>query len=212
MRHTIIFDLDGTLANSALLTIAAFEAVAPKYGLPLPTAEKITRTIGYANPEFYFRLFPDSPRETVAAFGAAIEAEETRQLPRFRKTLLFEGCRKMLAQLHACGIHLHIASTGDHNHVYGILQETGIIGYFDQVRCGHSDKTDMLRELAAHKDKNGMLMVGDMRKDYEAARANGILSVGACYGYCDKKQTDFDLYAHTPDEILGLSLHTLIKK
>ena len=47
-------------------------------------------------------------------------------------------------------------------------------------------------------------MVGDMKKDYDAARANGIISIGACYGYCIKELSEFDFYIHTPLDLLDI--------
>ena len=60
----------------------------------------------------------------------------------------------------------------------------------------------MLREIL--KGTSGFIMVGDMKKDYEAARANGILSVGACYGYCVRAISDFDYYIDSPLDLLRI--------
>jgi phosphoglycolate phosphatase-like HAD superfamily hydrolase len=46
-------------------------------------------------------------------------------------------------------------------------------------------------------------MIGDMKKDYEGARANGIVSLGACYGYCREDKTNFDFYISTPSDLLN---------
>jgi phosphoglycolate phosphatase len=210
MIHTIIFDLDGTLADSAILTMLALQVAAPKYGLPMPPEASVKRAIGYANPEFYHILFPGEPCEAVLALGEFVEQEELRILPSVCEKLLFEGCKETLLHLHARGLHLYIASTGDQNHVYSILEGTGIIALFDRIACGRPDKIAMLHELSAQRNKNGYMMIGDMRKDYEAARANGILSVGACYGYCNKEKTNFDLYVDAPSEILNLCANAII--
>ena len=47
-------------------------------------------------------------------------------------------------------------------------------------------------------------MVGDMKKDCEGAAANGILSVGACFGYCIRELAEFDLYIDSPMDLLGI--------
>jgi phosphoglycolate phosphatase-like HAD superfamily hydrolase len=61
----------------------------------------------------------------------------------------------------------------------------------------------MLRKMI-NGGKNGYIMVGDMKKDYEAARINGIISVGACYGYCEREISEFDLYIETPLDLLQI--------
>jgi phosphoglycolate phosphatase-like HAD superfamily hydrolase len=125
-------------------------------------------------------------------------------LPSFGGRLLFEGCGELLTRLKERGISLHIASTGDRVHVFSILNGTGINGFFETVSCGRPDKTEMLREMIEKKKKKEFIMVGDMKKDYEAARANGIVSVGACYGYCIKDKTDFDYYLSAPLDLLKI--------
>ena len=206
--HTVIFDLDGTLSNTSVITMAALEHIAPNYGFPVPSVESVKRTTGYANPEFYYILFPGFDRETVYNMGMDVEIEENRLLPSIGEKLLFEGCRELLERLKEPGIRICIASTGDRDHVYPILNETQIIGFFDSVSCGRSDKIEMLREMTEYNDKNGYIMVGDMKKDYEAARMNGILSVGACYGYCRRELSDFDLYIDEPLHLLRILVNT----
>ena len=202
--HTVIFDLDGTLSDSAVLTIAALKIAAPQFGLPVPAIEAVRRTMGYANPEFYYILFPEAPRETVFEMGQLVEQEELRLLPTVKDKLLFEGCRELLTRLKEHGLRLNIASTGDNDHVFPILKETGIIGLFDKISCGRPDKIEILRKMTDAHDKSGFIMVGDMKKDSDGARANGITSVGACYGYCLREFAEFDYYIDTPKELLHL--------
>ena len=202
--HTVIFDLDGTLSDSAYLTRSAFELISPKQGLPIPSEEAIRRATGYATPEFYYILFPNFPRELIYDTGVLVEQEEQRILKLIRDKLLFDNCRELLLRLKEKGIRLCIASTGEREHVYSILNETGITGFFDVIECARPDKKEMLCDIIGDSDKNGCVMVGDMKKDYEAARANGILSVGVLYGYCLREFSDFDFYIDAPLDLLKL--------
>jgi phosphoglycolate phosphatase len=202
--HTVIFDLDGTLSDSAVLTVAAFKKIAPAYDLPIPSLDAIRKATGNPNPEFYYILYPDFPRDKVYEMGQQVEETEQGMLPSVRNELLFKDCLELLRALKRSNIRLYIASTGDTVHVMSILKETGIIDFFDIISCHRPDKIEMLRELTDDKSKNGYIMVGDMKKDYEGARANNILSVGACYGYCKRDLTDFDLYIDSPLELLQI--------
>jgi phosphoglycolate phosphatase len=203
--HTVIFDLDGTLSDSSILTMAALKYAAPIHGLPIPSEDDVRRATGYPNPEFYYLLYPDFPRHTVYSMGQLVEQEEQKILSSVKDRLLFNGCSRLLTQLREKGISLCIASTGDREHVFSILKETGIIELFDTISCGSPDKTEMLREMILNGGKSGpFIMVGDMKKDYEAARMNNILSVGACYGYCRREETDFDFYIDEPLQLLHI--------
>jgi len=202
--HTIIFDLDGTLSDSGILTLAAMETVAPQHGLPVPTMEDIRKATGHPNPVFYYILFPDSDKDMIYKMGQQVEREEEGMLSATKDKLLFPGCRELLHGLKEMGIRLCIASTGDHDHVHGILNATGIIDLFDRIECGRPDKFDMLREMTRDGEKAGYIMVGDMMKDSEGARANGIVSVGACYGYCKRELGEFDYYIDAPRELMDI--------
>ena len=202
--HTVIFDLDGTLTDSAIVTGAACERIAPGYGLPIPSYEEIRRAMGYQMPEFFYLLFPDFPKDKVAIAGEQIYAEGLRLVPDFKDRLLFEGCRETLLRLKENNIHLYIVSAGEPDRVPPVLEMTGIIDLFDKVLCGISDKAEMIRGIVNDDDKTGYVMVGDMKKDHEAARVNGIISVGACYGYCRKEEENFDYYIDSPFDLLGI--------
>ena len=202
--HSVIFDLDGTLADSAILTVAAFAQVMPEFGLPVLDAQTIKKAIGYANPEFYFILFPDFPREIVLEAGAKTEEIELKVLSTMGDTILFKDCHELLLRLKEKGIRLYIASTGDHDHVHGILSAAKIHELFESVSCGRPDKVEMLREIIDERNKDGYVMVGDMSKDYDAARANGIMSVGARFGYCRADDLGFDVTIDSPLELLDM--------
>jgi phosphoglycolate phosphatase len=202
--HTVIFDLDGTLSNSALLTMTAFKNILPNHGLPIPSEEAVRRATGNATPEFYYILFPDFERDMVYNAGILVEQEELRLLPALGGKLLFNGCLDLLTRLKEYRLRLCIASTGEKDHVFSILNATGIESFFDIISCGRPDKKEMLREIIDNNDKGGYVMVGDMKKDYEGASANSILSVGACYGYCKRELTNFDLYIDAPLDLLSI--------
>jgi phosphoglycolate phosphatase len=201
---TVIFDLDGTLSDSAILTMNSFKKIAPEFGLPVPTEEAIRRATGYAIPEFYYILFPGFNEELVYKAGLLIEQEELRILPEHSGELLFSGIRELLENLKKKEVRLCVASTGEKNHVLAVLNETGVIDLFNSLSYGRPDKKEMLREIIAGESKDECIMVGDMKKDYEAARANGILSAGALYGYCIRELADFDYYIETPLDLLNI--------
>jgi len=206
--HTVIFDLDGTLSDSSVVTMEACKRVLPDYGLPMPAIDAVKRATGHPNPEFYYILFPDHDRDTVYKAGQQVEREEKHAISSLGDKLLFPGCRELLERLKEKGIRLCIASLGDEEHVLTILNSSGVIGFFETVLFAQpgktEDKTEMLRELIGKSDKSGCVMVGDMKKDYEAARLNGIVSAGACYGYCKEDISEFDFYMYSPLELLDI--------
>jgi len=203
MIKNVIFDLDGTLADSAILTTAAFEEIAPIYNLPVPEVAAVRAVTGYANPEFYYRLFPNVSKEVVDKIGEDIECKELLIADKFKNELFFPGCKELLLALLERDIKIYIASTGDERHVERVLEVADVTTLFTSINYGEPDKADMLRRIIT-EPKSEWLMVGDMRKDVEGSKANGIICVGACYGYCIQGRDAFDHYIYHPMELLKI--------
>ena len=60
----------------------------------------------------------------------------------------------------------------------------------------------MVKNMISGKDVTEWIMVGDMYKDSEAARASSILALGAGYGYLTKQNESlFDFVLRSPADI-----------
>ena len=201
--HTVIFDLDGTLSDTAILTMKVLGRFAPEYGLPVPSEEMIKDLMGYKTPEFIGHLFPDLTLDEAEKLGRIMDREELKELKNV-DDILFDGVLELLKSLKDLGIRMHIASTGSTERVMTTLSVADIEEFFDTVVSGCSDKTEILCEMTKGGEKNGYIMVGDSIKDYTAARENGIVSVGVCLGYCSRETSKFDLYIDHPLELLNI--------
>lgn len=206
LQQAIIFDLDGTLVDTAIITMEAFRSVAQEMDLEVPSIALLRRAIGYANPEFYDRIYPELPIDVRRLAGQRIEQEEKRLMTHTDTELLFPDCLRLLQILQQREILLYVASTGSEEHVYAIMEKAGICSFFNEVYYGAPDKTEAIRTIIGDSAKAGFLMVGDMEKDYRAAHSNEIAAVGACYGYCVREVSDFDYYIKKPLELLEIEL------
>lgn len=201
IKH-IIFDMDGTLADSGKATSIACAQISKAYGLPPLSDAKIRETIGYANPEFYFRLYPTVKKPTMLAYAKEVEELEERIVWDMGVDILFPGVMQMLEALMRRGIRLYIASTGDVSHVNAVLTTAGIQHFFDIIGFGEPDKEEMVRKMVCG-DTARWSMVGDKQKDLFAARANGILAIAAGFGYCSQQDASrFDRVLQTPAQLL----------
>lgn len=203
MIRNIIFDLDGTLADTAVSAELAMRQAAPRYGLPVPPIEEIRKAVGIANPEFYLQLFQGFPQNDILRCGREVERIEAMQIRRLGHKILFPGVEEMLEKLTASGISLYIASTGSREHVDVLLQSGEIERYFQSVHCGQPDKINMLSGIIGQADKTEWLMVGDRRIDITAARTNGIAVFGAGMGYANASESAlFDRVIPTPAALI----------
>lgn len=199
----ILFDLDGTLADSAVLTMKAMKGVAPDFALEVPSKSKVRAVMGYANPEFYLRLFPLEPPEKILEFGNRVEEEEGRLMPEIADSLCFDGCRCLLDELLVQKKRLFIVSTGAPGHVFPLLDKMKIRQYFTEVLCGQEDKSSLVASICS-RFSGKSVMVGDMKKDCEAAHSYGIPAIGAAYGYSVPGRDPFDRYIEHPLELMSL--------
>lgn len=205
MIKKIIFDMDGTLSDTAKVTIKAFQKYALKFNFPQLPEETIKQAIGYADPEFYLILYPDQDKNKLLEFAHYVDAYEKILIRELAEDLLFENVRNLLDFLKEAELKLYIASTGSTTHVESVLSNTRIIDYFDGIYCGEKEKVLMVKQIINETSLNEWVMVGDKQKDADAARYNQILSIGAGYGYCTPDDYHlFDKIIHRPFDLLKL--------
>ncbi|MGI6214826.1 MAG: HAD family hydrolase [Christensenellales bacterium] len=208
MNQNIIFDMDGTLLDTAIATCEACESCRKDFNLPHLEKEAITRAIGIPNPKFYEILYPDFPKKLVEAFGTKVEKLESEIIQKLGKKLLFSGISNLLQYLETQGVLMYLASTGSKNHVITAISSSGINRYFEEICFGEPDKTDIIKNLKHSRPFDKWIMVGDRKSDAKAAHKNDVFSIGAGFGYCgDLDKSHFDAFAENPmdiPEILGI--------
>jgi len=200
----IIFDMDGTLTATAQATELAIRELTDMFQLPLITTDDIKGAMGLGGLEFHAKLFPDKTMDQLVAICDRLDKLEQENVKRIGRDILFPGVAAMFARLVEKGYPIFIASTGSVAHVDTTLRATGIKDLFTAIHCDEPQKKDMVRRIMDGGDPTQWMMVGDMFKDAEAARANGIFALGAGYGYLHEANTHlFDAVIHTPGDIFA---------
>jgi len=177
----ILFDFDGTLADSADWMIRTFNAMAPQFGLRSVTGAEVEMLRGRSN------------REIVSYLGVPmwkiprIAAEMTRRVAAQADSIsLFEGTGAMLQTLHAAGIRLAIVSSNAEDNIRRILgaDNAALISDYD---CGASlfGKSSKLRNVLRRSGiaPREAICIGDETRDIEAAREAGMDSGAVMWGY-----------------------------
>jgi len=204
MRKHIIFDMDGTLSDTAKGTMAAIKKVEKLYKLPGITIAEIKAAMGIAGFEFYRHMYPGVPKDILIHVEREVDILEDEEISEIGEGILFSGVKEMLTVLVEKSYDLYIASTGSKKHVHTTLAAAGIENLFTGISCGEPGKIAMVGRIVAEQDRKEWIMVGDMYKDSEAARANNILALGAGYGYLDKGDIPlFDAVLAKPMDIYG---------
>jgi 2-phosphoglycolate phosphatase len=174
--RAVLFDFDGTLADSYPAITASVNHVRSLYGLPSLTESTVRRYVGRGPANL---LTHTLSQEASAADVAAYKAHHPSVLR--SGTTLMPGAAEVLASLQERGILLGLCSNKPIAFTRELLSILRVAGHFTVVlgpeEVAHPKPApDMLRtalqRLAVSADE--ALYVGDMTVDVETARAAGI--------------------------------------
>ncbi|MCW0388358.1 N-acetylmuramic acid 6-phosphate phosphatase [Xanthomonas sacchari] len=192
----VIFDFDGTLADSFPWFLATINGVADEFGF---------RRFDVARLDEIRSL---SARELMARSGlrwwrvpAVAQRMRTLMSAQIERIALFDGVAELLAQLAQAGVQLALVTSNSHANVARVLGPA-LLAQFRDVRCGAA-VLGKRRKLRASLRACGVpaaraLCVGDEIRDAEAARQAGIAFAGVTWGYT----LPTALQPHTPLPLL----------
>ncbi|GHU06241.1 phosphatase [Betaproteobacteria bacterium] len=184
----VLFDLDGTLIDSAPAILASYRAAFADCGIE-PACAIDQRLIG---PPLNETLRLLMGRDDEALFERLAQAFKQRyDTTGYRQTVAYAGVDALLAQLRADGRKLHIATNKRLHPTRLILEQFGWDDHFasvyalDMVTPRLADKATMLgRQLVEQGVARGAaIYIGDRAEDGVAATANGLAFIAATWGY-----------------------------
>jgi phosphoglycolate phosphatase len=192
MYETVLFDLDGTIIDSAEGIMNSFEYTFRKLGLPVPAREEMGVFIG---PPLHYSF------ETICGLGAegaarAVEAyREYFSEKGIYESRVYEGIGELLRALKENGKRLLIATSKYELYARQILERLGFSGFFDLIvgsekDGGRSTKKEVIEYALAFAavKKEAAVMVGDRMHDTVGAREAGIDSIGILYGFGSEEE------------------------
>jgi phosphoglycolate phosphatase len=103
VKH-IIFDMDGTLSDTATVITAACNEAAEQLGLPPLSNVEVKGAIGYPVWEFCQHILPGQDEPFLRRFEEKMNAAEEGVMKMYGKELLFDGVADTLAALGRLGI------------------------------------------------------------------------------------------------------------
>ncbi|MBK5970837.1 hypothetical protein CCR91_19245 [Thiorhodovibrio winogradskyi] len=177
----VVFDFDGTLADSYAWLVGALNRLAPRYRFRTvsPAEEPELRQLGAAAILRRLRL-AFWKRPLVARALRRLMAEEVEQIA------LFPGIAELLQALEHGGVPLAIASSNARDNITRVLGERHL-ARFAYLECGISlgGKPKRLRALRRRYrlGPGELLYIGDEVRDLQAARAAGAASGAVTWGY-----------------------------
>ncbi|MFN8101276.1 MAG: HAD-IA family hydrolase [Mycobacterium sp.] len=208
----VLFDLDGTLTDSADGVVASFRHALDQLGAAVPDGDLVSRIVGPPMHLTMRELVGDRADDAMTAY----RTDYTTRGWAMNRT--FDGVPELLADLKAAGVRMAVATSKAEPTARRILEHFGLDGYFEVIAGASPDgvrsaKADVVAHALAQLAPvpRRVLMVGDRSHDVTGAAEHGIGTVVVDWGY---GRTDFadgsPAVAHVGDvaqlrELLGVS-------
>ena len=192
----VIFDIDGTLLQTDLVTVPAVQRTFADYGLPEPDVETICSFFGQPVEDYLDWLASLCPPDLAPR---VVDATNKRELELIgQEGRLYPGVREVLTELERDNYVLAISSNGPEDYVDEFLDAHGVRAFFEVIRtrgAKYDGKVAMVKEILETVRARPVIVVGDREDDVAAAHANGALAIAALYGF------------GTPDELRSAESH-----
>ncbi|WP_063778851.1 phosphoglycolate phosphatase [Bradyrhizobium sp. LTSP857] len=211
--RAIIFDLDGTLVDSAEDIRAAVNSLFAEIGLRPITAVEIRAMIGDGVPKLIERALAAAHAMPMDNLDLVRRFLEIYQPNPARFTRPYPGVVETLTELKRRGVQLALVTNKPVIATKKILGALSMSGFFPVVVGGDSVPfrkphpapiLEAVKRLGVQVDR--CMMVGDNFHDVEAAHAAGMRCTAVTYGYHHRSPTEFgaEHLVDRFDQLLGL--------
>jgi phosphoglycolate phosphatase len=206
----VLFDLDGTIVDSAPGITATLAATFERMGLAVPTPAEL---LAYVGPPIL-----DSFRD-LAGFDAATAARALEiYRPLYSTTGVFDatvypGLPRVLQAIDEAGLPLSLATSKPETPARMVLDHFDLSRWFDELTGASDDevrsaKADVVAEALRRLAEDGAdlshpVMVGDRSHDIHGAAAHDVPTVFVTWGYgAPEEQAGAVAAARDADELL----------
>ena len=215
--YTILFDLDGTLVDTAPDLMMAHNHVMKKFGYQTKTTEEIRELVGQGAGALIGRsIWGQAKKEFGKVQDQKIKDNMTKEFIDFygknilHKSTLIKGVKEFLVWCKNQKISMGVCTNKTEHLAVDLLKQIGIYNFFEYV-AGHNTfdyckpdprhLTTVVEILEGDLEKT--LMIGDSESDANAAKAAGIPVILLEDGYTEKKTTEI-YHNHLITDFIGI--------
>jgi len=222
--HAVLFDLDGTLLDTAADIALALNRALAEHQLPALPGDAVRRMIGRGAPTLVARALTANHRAADDALhapllerffhhygGLQLHAGESTAKP-------YPGVAEGLAALHAAGLRIAVVTNKQQSFAIALLQRLGLSEAVDLVVGGDTcERRKPDPQPIQHACEvldvaiENTLMVGDSVNDVQSARAAGMAVLCVPYGYnegVDPRTLPCDGFVETVADLPSLLFRT----
>ena len=209
----VLFDLDGTLADTAPDLIAALNRSIQKFDFSAIEYQQIKPFISYGAAAMIKHCLPESNDEQLQAKILKSMLEDYQQNIA-RQTQLYQGMESILNNIENRGMKWGVVTNKRHRFTQPLMAALELTNRAACIISGDTtgkSKPHPEPMLAACRDAQvnpeQCLYIGDAAHDIEAGKAAGMKTMAATWGYLKSEdipeQWGADFLIHSPDEILA---------
>jgi len=216
-QYTILFDLDGTLVDTAPDLMRAHNHVMKKFGYPTKSTDEIRKLVGQGAGAMLGRsIWGQAKKEFGKVQDQEVKKEMVKDFVDFygknivNESKLIDGVKEFLIWAKEKKISMGVCTNKQEHLAVDLLKKIGIYDFFEYV-AGHNTfeycKPDP-RHLTSvieilDGDINKCLMIGDSETDANAAKNAGIPVILLEDGYTEKNTTEI-YHNHLIKDFIGI--------
>ncbi len=210
MKDTVIFDMDGTIADTLQDLAEAVNHGLKELGFPEHPVEAYKTMVGNGAQKLCFRALPEDKKESADTLYSLFKAYYDRHY--LDKTSIYKGIDKVIRNLIDDDFTVAVATNKPQDvarelfaHLMPELAgEVKVLGGCDE-RAKKPDPAIIYEILGGAPDKEcRIFMVGDSNVDIRTAKNSGIISVGCLWGFRSRQELEnegADFIAEAPDDV-----------
>ena len=203
-KFTVLFDLDGTLVDTAPDLMLAHNHVMKKFGYPTKSTEDIRNLVGKGAGALIGRsIWGQAKKEFSKVLDDKIKDEMVKEFVNFygkniiNESTLINGVKEFLIWCKEQNISMAVCTNKQERLSNDLLKKIGIYDFFEYV--AGSDTFDYCKPDPRHLtnvveildgDLKKTIMIGDSETDANAGKAAGIPVVLLENGYTEKNTTE----------------------
>ena len=209
MSRLVLFDLDGTLVDSAPGIHASVRVAVAAVGLPEPSPPQLRAMVGPPLQDGFALVFGLGGTDVARAIDAYRAHYEAGAM---LEAAVYPGIRELLARLRSDGAVLAVATSKPEPFAVRILTHAGLSGAFASVHGATFDGAVLHKDqvvaaaLARHPHGRNPVLVGDRAQDVFGAAAHGLPCIGAGWGPAEDGELEAAgtaAIAATPADVLA---------
>ena len=216
-KFTILFDLDGTLVDTAPDLMLAHNHVMKKFGYPTKSTEDIRNLVGKGAGALIGRsIWGQAKKEFSKVLDAKIKDEMVKEFVNFygkniaNESTLVTGVKDFLIWCKEQNISMAVCTNKQEHLSNDLLKKIGIYDFFEYV--AGSDTFDYCKPDPRHLtnvveildgDVKKTIMIGDSETDANAAKAAEIPVILLENGYTEKNTTEI-YHNHLIKDFIGI--------